>query len=373
MSYFNQESINTHYPESLMIPAMNINKIPDGKEYMLQTICENHEYFAQLKKDGYFYEFEKTANYSYLFSRNTSAGTGLLTEKGANVPHIMDALKDLPPRTILIGEIYYPGKTSKDVTKVMGCLAQEALTRQKNTYGLIHYYIHDIIYYDGYDLLNVGAELRYKILEKIFVKHGFDKYDFLELATIETEDIFDKIAEALASGEEGMVLKKKDSLYTPGKRPAWATIKIKQIDYADVIVTGFCDATKEYTGKELESWGFNVIRDTGMRMQGNYSDLREMGYDVIPVTKPWYYGWKTAVEISAYDSNGQLVKIGTVSSGLTDEMRQAFAQNPNMYLGKVCAVECMMKDSKEHTIRHGRFKQWRDDKDAAECTLENIF
>lgn len=373
MSYFNQESIDKHCPESLMIPAMNINKIPDGKEYMLQTICENHEYFGQLKKDGYFYEFEKTENYNYLFSRNTSAGTGLLTEKSANVPHIIKALEVLPPRTILIGEIYYPGKTSKDVTKVMGCLAEEAVTRQANTYGLIHYYIHDIIYYDGYNLLNTGAELRYKILEKIFKKHELNKYDFLELATIETEDIFDKIAEALSSGEEGMVLKRKDSLYTPGKRPAWATIKIKQIDYADVIVTGFCDATKEYTGKELDSWMFNEERGTGNLMNGAYADLREMGYDVIPVTKPYYYGWKTAVEISAYDSNGQLIKIGTVSSGLTDEMREDFAVNPEKYLNKVCAIECMMKDSKEHTIRHGRFKHWREDKDAKECTLENIF
>lgn len=373
MNYFNQEIIDKHHPESLMIPAMNINKIPDGKEYMLQTICENHEYFAQLKKDGYFYEFEKTEHYSYLFSRNISAGTGLLTEKSANVPHITAALEELPPRTVLIGEIYYPGKTSKDVTKIMGCLAKEAVNRQANTYGLIHYYIHDIIYYDGYDLLNVGAELRYKILEKIFYKHNLDKYDFLELATIETENIFDKIAEALSSGEEGMVLKAKNSPYTPNKRPAWATIKIKQIDYADVIITGFCDATKEYTGKELNDWEFNIERATGNKIQGKYADLIDAGIDIIPVTKPWYYGWKTAVEISAYDESGQLIKIGTISSGLTDEMRESFSKEPEKYLNRVCAIECMMKDKNEYTIRHGRFKHWRDDKNAADCTLENIF
>lgn len=39
--------------------------------------------------------YEKTANNAYLFSRNKSVETGTLTEKGANVPHIMDTLRSL--------------------------------------------------------------------------------------------------------------------------------------------------------------------------------------------------------------------------------------------------------------------------------------
>ena len=162
-----KSKIEQNYPEAKMIEAMKINKIPAGKESMLSSICASGEYFAQIKKDGYFYEFEKTLHYNYLFSRNKSVTTGCLTEKGANVPHIIDALQVVPPQTILIGEIYYPGKTSKSVTEIMGCLPEKAIERQ-NKGSLIHYYIHDIIYYDGYDLINLGAEMRYKILEKIF-------------------------------------------------------------------------------------------------------------------------------------------------------------------------------------------------------------
>lgn len=365
------------YPEALMIEAMKINKIPAGKEPMLSSLCSNGEYFAQLKKDGYFYEFEKTEHYNYLFSRNKSVTTGCLTEKSENVPHIINALKYLPARTILIGEIYYPGKTSKAVTEIMGCLSDKAIKRQEQG-SLIHYYIHDIIYYDGYNLLNVGAEVRYKILEKIFYLHELDKYDFLELAKIETSDIEEKINKALANGEEGMVLKKKTSLYTPGKRPVWETIKIKKVDYADVVVTGFCNPTREYNGKEIETWEYWVDNcasyDSEVLVKGLYYPFyRENSTLYTPVTKPYFLKWKIAIEISAYDENGELKKIGTVSSGLTDELRKDFATNPNKYLGKVCAIQCMQLDSKEHTIRHGFFKHFREDKDPEECTFKTIF
>ena len=127
--------MNTMYPEALIIEPMKINKIPDGKEHMFPSLCESGEYFAQLKKDGYWYMFERTANHSYLFSRNKSVETGALTEKGANVPHIMQALASLPAGTILIGEIYYPGKRSKDVTPIMGSLPEKAIERQNGEYG----------------------------------------------------------------------------------------------------------------------------------------------------------------------------------------------------------------------------------------------
>ena len=88
------------YPEAKMIEPMKIWKLPDNKEYMLSEICESGEYFAQEKIDGYWYQFERTDNHSYLFSRNISVTTGFLTEKGENVPHIIDALSILPPNTI---------------------------------------------------------------------------------------------------------------------------------------------------------------------------------------------------------------------------------------------------------------------------------
>lgn len=392
---FSKDLIDKFAPEADCIPAMKIWKIPENKENKFSEICNSGEYFAELKKDGYWYQYEKTTNYQYLFSRNISTTTGILTEKIANVPHIQKALSCLPSGTILIGEIYYPGKTSKDVTKIMGCLPEEAIKRQNNQ-GLIHYYLHDVIKYNNIDIQSEGAWNRYQVLKAIWDKFNLKQYDFLELAEAITDNIQEATAEALQNGEEGMVLKKKTYPYAPDKRPAWSTIKIKKMDYIDAICIGFCDATKEYTGKELSTWqywevGIPTYYDCFEEDHcfGGYSYKLKKGYyfdkyipekfllneqiRYIPVTKGYYYGWKTAIRIGALDKNGKIVEIGTVASGLTDELRADFAKNPETYLNKIVSLQCMEKDSKEHTLRHGFFKGFRDDKNFKDCTLDTIF
>ena len=371
---FSKELINKYAPEADCIKAMKIWKLPDGKEYKFSEICNSGKYFAELKKDGYWYQYEKTKNYQYLFSRNISVTTGILTEKIANVPHIKEALSILPAGTILIGEIYYPNKTSKDVTKIMGCLPEEAIKRQ-NKQGLIHYYLHDIIKYNNIDIQNEGAWDRYQILKAIWNKFNLSQYSFLELAEVITENIQEATAEALQNGEEGMVLKKKTYPYAPDKRPAWSTIKIKKMDYIDAICIGFYDATKEYTGKELNKWEYWETLG-GELYHGRYLDDNGFGMiktPMIPITKPYYYGWKTAMRIGALNKEGKIVEIGSVASGLTDELRADFAKNPDLYLNKVVSIRCMEKDSKEHTLRHGFFKGFRDDKNFKDCTLDTIF
>ncbi len=363
------------YPEARMVEAMKIWKLPAGKENMLSEMCQNGEYFLEEKIDGYWYEYEKTQNYSYLFSRNESKVTGGLSEKGSNVPHIMSALDCVPADTIIIGEIYYPGGTSKTVTTVMGCLAETAIKRQEN--NLIHYYLHDIIMYDGINLLGTGAEDRYKILAAIWEKHNLVQYDFLRLAEKIDENLEEEISRILNSGGEGAVLKKRDYIYTPGKRPAWSTIKIKQMDSIDLVCMGFCDATKEYTGKELNTWEYwEMPYADGELFHGRYLD--DEGNPTIktpmkPVTKPYFYGWKTAIKVGAYDENGNLVELGTVSSGLNDEIKQGLAEHPGDYLDRVCSLDCMSINKKDHTLRHPVFKCWRDDKPIKDCLISEVF
>ena len=123
---FNFQEVEKLYPGAgnLMIPPQLIHK---GTDSQLKS-CEDGTWFAQLKKDGAFYMYVKgLGGENYLFGRTVSKKTGLLTEKSANVPHIIEAFHDIPNGTILIGEIYYPGKTSKDVTSIMGCLAPKAI------------------------------------------------------------------------------------------------------------------------------------------------------------------------------------------------------------------------------------------------------
>lgn len=372
---FSKELLDKHAPEAECVQAMKIWKLPDGKENMFPSVCNSGEYFAELKKDGYWYQYEKTEHYDYLFSRNVSKTTGILTEKLANVPHIKKAFAELPVGTILIGEIYYPGKTSKDVTKIMGCLSDEAIIRQQ-TSGLIHFYLHDVIKYNGVDLQNEGAWVRYQILIKIWNKFNLQQYNYLELAKSVEDDIQEFTAAALDAGEEGVVLKKRDAVYSPDKRPAWSSIKVKKMDFLDCICIGFEDATKQYNGKELNTWEYWIETMSGNLYHGRY--LNDAGCVMIktpmePVTKPYFYGWKTSIRLGVYDDNNKIIEIGTVSSGLTDELKADFAKHPEKYLNRVVAIQCMEKNKDDHTLRHAFFKGFRDDKDVKDCRLTDLF
>jgi len=352
------------------IQPMLINKIPAGKEKMLAEICNNGEYFGEIKIDGCFYEYEKDIDGdSYLFSRSVSKKTGTLAEKGANVPHIMDAMNIFPPDTVVIGEVYFPGKSSKDTVTIMGCLPEKAIERQKN--NPIHYYIYDIIYYDGYDLTSVGAETRYNILAKLYEKFNLQQYPFIRLAEKVTENLQEAINKALANGEEGMVLKRKEGLYYPGKRPAWETIKIKKVDYIDAVITAFDYGGIESTTKEPETWQYWAKDFGGDYVKSGYNHYKEEGW--FPITKWFYLGYKTTLIISAYDDNENLVEVGRIKSGLSDETIIEINEIPKKYIGQVASFQCMELDSKEHTLRHAFYKQLRPDKNAKDCTLKAIF
>ena len=123
---------------------------------------------------------------------------------------------------------------------------------------------------------------------------------------------------------------------------------------------------KEYTGKEIETWPYWEKGDI-------HSDVCHYGEDGWnPVTKGYFYGWKTAIRIGAYNDKGELVEIGTVASGLTDELRENLKNFDDYYL-RVCSIRCMEKNKNDYTLRHPFFVSFREDKEAKDCLLEDIF
>lgn len=381
---FDKNIIKNLYPEAenSMIEPMLINK---GTDAVLKKACDSNEYFGQIKKDGAFYQYVRTKSYSYLFGRTVSKTTRVLTEKSANVPHIIEALSILPSGTILVGEIYYPGGSSKDTTTIMGCLPTKAIERQNGSYGKIHYYIHDILMYNGINFVTAetGAWDRYCILKKIWEKYNLGQYDFLELAEAWTDNLYSRVGDSLTAGEEGMVIKKKNAKYEPGKRPT-TNLKAKQVDFADAIIIGFESPTKEYYGKEIENWQYWINPENENYVNGveskypigfYYSSFKaDDENEFKPVTKAYYMGWTNArIKIGAYDENGSIKEIGVIHSGISDEMKKDMSENPQNYLNKVVKIQCMSLDKKEKTIRHGFYKGLHLEKNPQECTLKDIF
>lgn len=351
---------------------MKVAKAPDN---YLELLSSSTKIIGSTKKDGYYYALIKYDNKVYLFSRSVSKVTGFYSEKIANVPHLEKwAMNNLPNDTYIIGEIYYPGGTSKDVTKIMGCLADKAIERQQGEYGKIHYYIHDILRYNGYDYVinQTPYDKRYSDICK-YIDIQANHIPEVEIALCYDNtylDLANILTKQLNNGEEGMVFRTEEGLYLPGKRRPNIMFKVKeQVDSIDLVISALLDPEKIYTGKEMDTWPYweTVSGQLCLKKEVDVDKLK------VPVTKAYFNGWKNALELSAYDNNGQLIKVGQVASGLTDEMREDLALHPELYLNKVCSIQAMSVDPQELSIRHPRFVIMRYDKMSEECKISEIF
>ena len=92
-----------------------------------------------------------------------------------------------------------------------------------------------------------------------------------------------------------------------------------------------------------------------------------------PVTKAYYYGWVNSMRVGAYDDDGNIVEIGTISSGMTEEFQYNASKNPDQYIGKVVKLAGMEKNHKDKTLRHFFFKGFHEDKDKKDCKISEIF
>jgi ATP-dependent DNA ligase len=371
---------DTLYPESMQIPPMLYCGKPT--KTMIQQAFNSGDWIGQEKKDGALYCLEKTdSGYVYLFSRTKSRKTGELVEKSENFPHIKEwARFCLPKGTILVGEIYVPGGHSNTVTKLSGCLPEKAYQRQfnkkdSNYLGPVKYYVFDIIRFEGEDLQNkptIDRLEKYLFSEKL--EWSFNN-SYIERAETFYNNFEEHLQKIFKEGGEGIVFKKKDCPYRAGKRSTSSQMfKWKQhLDSIDLICIDLEPPTKEYTGKEIETWPYWELQPTSERVKGQYYKFSlEHPNTCIPVTKPYYFNWKVSMVLGCY-KDGKIVEVGKVASGLTDKIKGLMGLFPEDFINKVIQVSCMSVDPKESTLRHPVFESIREDKNPEECLWENIF
>lgn len=331
---------------------------------VLDAALESDNYLIQLKKDGSSYVLAKDSDGSvHLYGDKISKKTGQIIDKIENVPHLKAwAEENLPQESQLVVEICY-GKTSRDVNSIMLALPDKAILRQTAT-QLAKAYIFDILFWNGEEVFKEDYADRWKrVCDEIT---DLPQPAFIELAETHFTDKAEWLARWLKAGEEGGVLKMLRSTTKTSAmhhvrpigatvaRPANTTFKVKQIDTIDAVIMGVTLPEKEYKGKDPENYQY---RDE----KGN------------PVNRLWALGMVNAFSIGAYDDNGELVQIGTVASGLDDELRLAAAADPDRYIGEVVEIACMSKDTDNCTLRHPRLICFRPDKAAEQCTLKEAF
>lgn len=342
----------------------------DNQKAKLQKAVRGSDYYATLKRDGAWYKFVHDGEDSVLQSRTISRKTGDYVEKQDNVPHVIEELKMvLPDKTVVLGEIFLQkkGTISSDIVSIMGCLPAKALARQKEI--KLHYYIFDVLMYDGIDVHEYSAEKRMGLVEKIRDDANAKGLKYIEFAEAVYENLEDQIGAWLEAGEEGAVLMHKKKPYKFGRSPAWATIKFKQslTEDLDLVVMGFTDPVRDYTGKYPITWQYWENLKTGELVEGNF--YTNGGYQ--PVAEYYFRQLIGGFELGAYYGD-KLVRVGQVAN-LTDGLREDATANPDKYIGTVVEVSAMSIDVERQSLRHAKLIKLRPDKDAKECDYSLIF
>lgn len=337
-------------------------------------------WLAARKRDGIWMAFMKDMEgnmYLRPRSRNTKKE---FINKIDWVPHLHPFFKSIPNGTVFLGELYLPrDEHAKTTTSIVNCLLPKSLKRQEKEEDKLHYYIFDILAWEGKSLLNEKAANRFERLIDGWRAYGENYHEWAQY--FYGEELWKQLQEILAEGGEGMVIINEDSTYHPGKRSNSVSLKIKKElqDTIDCFILGANPPTQDYTGKEIETWPywFNQLTDTKVLELEFLKDEHktiyqayEEGAPVIPVTKNWFFGWAGSLKLGAM-KDGKPVQIGNLS-GITDEVKE----NWKDYVGKVCEISCMeIMDNEQggKGLRHPKLLGWRSDKTKEDCKWEEIF
>lgn len=342
------------------------NKAKRKEQFSLMLYSD--DYMASEKKDGYAQIFMKDADGNYFMRARTKGVNGWVCKTDWFF-HLKDFFEAIPPETVFICEAFLPNKTSKDITKILGCKLDKAIDRQIET-GKLHLSIFDVLAYNGELLYNKPMEERVSYLPKI--REIFHEYVEVVHYWTTPDDIYSNWLRILSEGGEGVVMTRKDNPYEFGKRTARHTLKLKKEleDTIDAFLTGrWKEPVKHYSGTELDTWKYWYDTLKEEKVFGDFSS-RVNNSSLEPVTRLWYLGYAAAVEIAVI-LDGKVTPIGWIS-GIDDTAREGIVKFPTEYKGKVVelqAMEIAMNDGIP-ALRHGKIMQWRSDKTWEDCVWQ---
>jgi len=179
--------------------CLSVSKLPEGLEWLWE-----------IKLDGYRALAVKSGDGVTLFSRRRKS-------LNRQFPFIVEALADLPTGTVVDGEVVAIDDSGRPDFNLLQNSRAEA--------SRIQYYIFDLLCWKDRDLTRVPMVERRALLKSLVAIR--DKRiriaDYFEAAP---KDLLSAVRE---QGLEGIIGKRKDSVYQPGKRSgAWIKYRVNR-------------------------------------------------------------------------------------------------------------------------------------------------
>jgi DNA ligase D-like protein (predicted ligase) len=179
--------------------CLSVSKLPEGLEWLWE-----------IKLDGYRALAVRSETGVTLFSRRRKS-------LNRQFPYVVEALADLPAGTVVDGEVVAMDESGRPDFNLLQHFRAEA--------SRIQYYVFDLLCWKDRDLTSVPLIERRALLKSVVVIR--DKRiriaDYFEAAP---KDLLSAVRE---QGLEGIIGKRKDSVYQPGKRSgAWIKHRVNR-------------------------------------------------------------------------------------------------------------------------------------------------
>ena len=216
---------------------------------LTMEIVDHPSWIYEMKLDGYRMISSVRDGKVELVSRNGNSYT-------RKFEVLLEDLQMIEENLILDGEVVI--EDSAGISDFQ--LLQNYITTRK---GNLKYYVFDILFLNGHNIMNFALLKRKELLDSLFEKYKFRSVLKLEFQTGNGKELFRKLS---GDGYEGIIAKDPESAYLPGKRvDSW--LKVKSIQMQEAVICGYTEpqGSRKYFGSII----LGVYEDKMLKYIGN--------------------------------------------------------------------------------------------------------
>ena len=208
------------------------------------TLPDSDRWLYELKLDGYraiaFKRGGRWRGTVHLRSRNDN-------DFNARYPSVVKALAALPDDTVIDGEVVAFGPDGRP--------SFSALQNYGSAAGPVMYYVFDVMVLSGRNVMREPLEARRELLERKVLPKLKDPVSYAAALDASLPVLVQSVKE---QGFEGLVAKRRDSVYEPGLRSgAWQKMRVNRGQ--EFVIGGYTRGTRSfdalvfgyYEGKDL--------------------------------------------------------------------------------------------------------------------------
>ena len=306
--------------------CLAVTKLPDGPEWVYEIKLDGYRALA-INADGKL----------SLYSRRQKSFS-------RQYRHVFDALRDLPENTVVDGEIV--------ALDDQGRPNFNFLQHSKSQAKRICYFVFDLLIYQNRDLTQLPLIERREMLKSV-LKFQSPRVRIAEYFETSTTAMLESAAE---QGLEGVVAKRKASLYEAGKRSgAWAKYRLNSGQ--ELVIGGYVLGAQGVDSIVVGYYrGPDLIYVARVRNGFVPATRRQMFMALLPLETP------TCPFVNLPETEK-----GRWGTGLTaDDMKKCVWVRPEV----VARIEYLEWTDGDH-LRHAKFAGLRGDKDARSVTKEH--